>query len=87
MCLHCAQEVDNLKEDKRCKARPWLCSDCLVSPKRIHKWECYASGCMTVEEFAEEQQDMLEDGLGDEEVFYLNDGEDENDEDENDEEE
>jgi len=42
---------------------------------------------MTVEEFAEEQQDMLEDGLGDEEVFYLNDGEDENDEDENDEEE
>lgn len=58
-CVHCGEEVDTLHRDTRCQGNLYICAECLkgLCP---HLWECYGSGCMTIEELAESEQMILE---------------------------
>jgi hypothetical protein len=55
ICFQCATKVNTLYLDKRCKARPYVCEDCVDKPTPNHLRVCYASGCMTPGEIAHEE--------------------------------
>lgn len=58
-CFHCLQEASLIPET-RCQAKPLVCQNCVDQNSTIHIGECYASGCMTPEEFALEAQQEIE---------------------------
>lgn len=66
-CVHCGDVKDVLVRDKRCKNNLYLCPDCikLACP---HLFKCYSDGCMTPEEFAQQEFEMMQDGEGDWEI-------------------
>lgn len=57
-CFVCGEVVDYLFNDKRCKNLNYVCENCLKGPVN-HKWKCYQNGCMTPEEFAQAEFEMM----------------------------
>lgn len=58
VCVGCLDAVDEVYLDHRCEAGPYVCIDCLNSETRSHLYECYSSGCMTAEEFTQQEYEM-----------------------------
>jgi len=62
-CFQCSEDVDALYRDKRCKSQSYVCKDCLANDRINHTWTCYANGCMTPGELAQDEYEMaLENG-------------------------
>lgn len=58
-CYQCDENVNTLYRETRCKNEPFVCGQCLVKPATNHLWVCYADGCVTPGEVAQEEYDMM----------------------------
>jgi hypothetical protein len=58
-CFQCDTDVDYLFRDKRCKNLSYVCETCLKRNSTNHIWKCYKNGCMTIEELAQEEFEMM----------------------------
>lgn len=57
-CTTCLERTDTLFRDKNCKNTPYVCKPCLNKGQN-HKWACYSDGCMTPEDIAQEEYEIL----------------------------
>lgn len=62
ICVGCLEDVKHLFADSRCTSGPYVCYDCLSSPTKVHLHQCEANGCMTIEEFSKNAQQLIEGG-------------------------
>lgn len=60
VCIQCDSEVDYLFRDKRCKSPSYVCETCLKKPRVNHLWRCYRTGCISIEEIAQDEFEMLQ---------------------------
>lgn len=61
-CIHCGEVKDHITRDYRCKNDLYLCDECIKEPTCPHLYKCYKDGCMTIEEFAQHEYQMIQDG-------------------------
>lgn len=61
-CFQCAEPVDYLYKDKRCKNNSYVCETCLKRPMANHLAKCYRNDCITPGEVAQEEFEMLAGG-------------------------
>lgn len=59
VCFQCWEEADTLYRDDRCKNNSYVCAKCVKRPIPNHKWTCYGDGCMTPEEVAQEEYEIM----------------------------
>jgi hypothetical protein len=58
-CYQCSEDVDELFRDKRCRNNTYVCAECLKKTRTNHLWICYADGCMSPGEVAQEEYDIM----------------------------
>lgn len=58
-CVHCG-DVTDLVRDTRCKNNLWLCKECASLENCVHKWKCYGDGCMSPQEIAQQEFEILD---------------------------
>lgn len=63
-CIHCGDEQEVLIRDKRCKNNLYLCQTCIKEPTCPHLFKCYSDGCMSIEEFAQQEFEIMKEQGG-----------------------
>jgi len=58
-CYQCDENVNTLHRDGRCRTGSYVCAECLVKPATNHLWLCYANGCYTPGEVAQEEWEIM----------------------------
>jgi len=58
-CIHCGEVKETLIRDKRCKNNLYLCEECIKTPTCVHLYKCYSDGCMSIEELAQQEFEIM----------------------------